>query len=38
MKHVMTIERTQVTLDDGTRLPVSDTKRSALLQYMNNQN
>ena len=38
MKHVTTVERTLVTLDDGTRLPVSDTRRAALLQYMNNQN
>ena len=38
MKHVVTAERTLVTLDEGTRLPVSDTRRTALLQYMNNQN
>ena len=37
MKHVVTAERTLVTLDEGTRLPVSDTRRTALLQYMNNQ-
>ena len=35
MKHVITAERTQVTLDEGTRLPVSETRRSFLLQYMN---
>ena len=37
MKHVVTAERTMVTLDDGTRLPVSDTRRNFLLQYMSNQ-
>ena len=35
MKHVVSVERTFVTLDDGTRLPVSDTKRTLLMQYMN---
>lgn len=38
MKHVTSVERTQVTLDDGTRVPVSDSRRASLLQYMNNQN
>ena len=35
MKHVVSVERTLVTLDDGTILPVSDTRRSALMQYVN---
>lgn len=35
MKHVISVERTLVTLDDGTRLPVSDTRRSHLMEYMN---
>ena len=35
MKHAISVERTQVTLDDGTILPVSDTRRGELLQYMN---
>lgn len=35
MKHVVSVERTLVTLDDGTMLPVSDTRRSALMQYVN---
>lgn len=35
MKHVVSAERTLVTLDDGTMLPVSDTRRSVLMQYMN---
>ncbi len=35
MKHAISVERTQVTLDDGTILPVSDTRRGDLLQYMN---
>ena len=34
MKHVMSVERTSVTLNDGTHLPVSDTRRGELLQYM----
>ena len=34
MKHAISVERTQVTLDDRTVLPVSDTRRSELLQYM----
>lgn len=35
MKHAISVGRTQVTLDDGTILPVSDTRRGELLQYMN---
>ena len=35
MKHAVSVERTQVALDDGTILPVSDTRRGDLLQYMN---
>lgn len=35
MKHAVSVERTQVTLDDRTILPVSDTRRGELLQYMN---
>ena len=35
MKHVISVERTQITLDDNTILPVGDTKRGELLQYMN---
>ena len=35
MKHAVSVERTQITLDDRTILPVSDTRRSELLQYMN---
>lgn len=35
MKHVASAERTLVVLDDGTRLPVSDTRRSVLLDYIN---
>ena len=35
MKHVVSVGRTQVTLDDRTILPVSDTRRGELLQYMN---
>lgn len=38
MKHVATVERTLVTLDNGAKIPVSDTRRASLLQYMNNQN
>ena len=38
MKHVTSVERTLVTLDDGTRVPVSDSRRASLLQYINNQN
>ena len=34
MKHAISVERTLVTLDDRTVLPVSDTRRSELLQYM----
>lgn len=32
MKHAISVERTQVTLDDKTVLPVSDTRRGDLLQ------
>lgn len=35
MKHAISVERTQVTLDDRTILPVSNTRRGELLQYMN---
>ena len=35
MRHVETVERTRVVLDDGSQLPVSDSRRSELLQYMN---
>ena len=35
MKHVVSAERTLITLNDGTQLPVSDSRRSVLLQYMN---
>lgn len=35
MKHSVSVERTLVTLDDGTILPVSDTRRNALMQYVN---
>lgn len=35
MRHVVSVERTQVTLDDGTMIPVSDTRRGVLMQYMN---
>ena len=35
MKHVVSVGRTQVTLADRTILPVSDTRRGELLQYMN---
>ena len=34
MKHASAVERTQITLDDGTVLPVSDTRRADLLQYV----
>ena len=34
MKHAVSAERTQVVLDDGTRLPVSDSRKGELLQYM----
>lgn len=34
MKHVATVERTQVTMNDGTQLPVSDSRRGVLMQYM----
>lgn len=34
MKHVTSAERTFVLLDDGTRLPVSDSRRSILMHYM----
>lgn len=35
MKHVVSAERTLVILDDGTRLPVSSSRRNDLLNYMN---
>ena len=35
MKHVTSVERTQVTIEGGTQLPVSDSRRSVLMQYMN---
>ena len=35
MKHVVSAERTLVILDDGTRLPVSSSRRDNLLKYMN---
>lgn len=35
MKHVTSAERTLVILDNNTRLPVSESKKIALLQYMN---
>ena len=35
MKHATSVERTQVTLYDRTILPVSNTRRGELLQYMN---
>lgn len=34
MKHVVSAERTLVVLDDGTRLPVSSSRRNDLLKYM----
>ena len=34
MKHVTSVERTQVTIEGGTQLPVSDSRRSVLMQYM----
>jgi len=34
MKHVESAERTLVVLDDGTRLPVSSSRRTDLLRYM----
>lgn len=34
MKHVVSVERTLVILDDDTRLPVSDSRRVDLLEYM----
>lgn len=35
MKHMVSAERTQVIMDNGVQIPVSDTRRSVLLQYMN---
>ena len=35
MKHVVSAERTLVILDDGTRLPVSSSRRNDLLKYIN---
>lgn len=34
MKCVVSAERTLVIMDDGTRLPVSDSRKNALLEYM----
>lgn len=34
MKHVVSAERTLVVLDDDTRLPVSSSRRTDLLRYM----
>lgn len=34
MKHVVSAERTLVILDDGTRLPVSSSRRDNLLKYL----
>lgn len=38
MKHAAAVERALITLDDGTRLPVSDTRRSILMEYMKTMN
>ena len=35
MRHVVSAERTLVILDDGTRLPVSSSRRNDLLKYIN---
>ena len=35
MKHAISVKRSQVTLDDRTILPVSDTRRAELMQYVN---
>ena len=35
MKHAVSAERTSVSLNDGTILPVSESRRNDLLQYMN---
>ena len=37
MNHVASIERTFVTLNNGIRIPVSDTRRTDLIQYMNSK-
>ena len=34
MKHVLSAERSCLIMDDGTRLPVSDSRKSDLLQYV----
>ena len=34
MKHVVSVERSQVTLNGGTQIPVSDSRRSFLMQYL----
>lgn len=34
MKHVTSVERTAVKLNDGTQIPVSDSRRSFLMQYL----
>ena len=36
MKRAVSAGRTSVTLDNGAKIPVSDTKRAALIEYMNN--
>lgn len=36
MKHAVSVERTLIVLDNETHLPVSDSRRVDLLQYMNN--
>lgn len=35
MKHVTSVERSFVTLNNSTKIPVSDTRRTDLMQYMN---
>jgi len=35
MLFAVSVERKSVNLPDGTRLPVSDTRRASLFQYMN---
>lgn len=37
MKRAASVGRTSVTLDNGIKIPVSDTKRAALVEYMNNK-
>ena len=36
MKRAVSVGRTSITLDNGVKIPVSDTKRGALTEYMNN--